>query len=244
MAEVLTVAGATLENLQGAINAAAKLWQSLANRYFSRDAFVNQAKEYDTTELGRLLDYASDGPFGSKLKTMHYSKEGVRVVRLQNIDRLVFNDKDKAFIPFRYYQTDVSRYAVYPGDVLMAGLGDDSIPAGRACIAPDDLGPAINKADCYCMRPSQHLDSRFLVAFLNSSAGLRQSAAFAQGTTRYRLNLGNVKRMSVPIPSKAEQSEIADRLDEVHSTEMRISERYAKQSLLFRMLIDSLLGAS
>lgn len=37
--------------------------------------------------LARVTVEKCDGPFGSGLKSEHYSDEGVRVVRLQNIER-------------------------------------------------------------------------------------------------------------------------------------------------------------
>ena len=37
-------------------------------------------------------------------------------------------------------------YEVKGGDVIIAGLGDDRIPMGRACIGPLEIGAAINKA--------------------------------------------------------------------------------------------------
>lgn len=43
----------------------------------------------DRRMLGEVVTYASDGPFGSKLKTEHYAESGARVIRLQNIGELV-----------------------------------------------------------------------------------------------------------------------------------------------------------
>ena len=51
---------------------------------FSNSTFTNHP--WLTSQLGDLIEYASDGPFGSKIKSEHYSESGVRVIRLQNID--------------------------------------------------------------------------------------------------------------------------------------------------------------
>ena len=93
--------------------------------------------------LGDIVDYASDGPFGSKLKTEHYSSSGARVIRLQNIDEGYFNDTDQAFIPTDYFYK-LRQFEVRAGDVIVAGLGDETHPVGRAALVPESLGPAIN----------------------------------------------------------------------------------------------------
>lgn len=186
-----------------------KLWGAVAFHYFG---IGDGRNEYS---LNDLLEYGSDGPFGSKLKTEHYVRSGVRVIRLQNIQENYFDDADQAYISREYYEDELVRYTVKPGDVLVAGLGDNNIRAGRTCIAPNNLGLVINKADCYCLRPKPILVREYLVAFLNSPYGLRQSDAFAQGTTRFRLNLGNIKRMRIPVPDLETQKEIAEKLDSI-----------------------------
>lgn len=176
---------------------------SIALASLANSMFLNQ--EWPAFPLDSLLEYASDGPFGSKIKSEHYSDSGVRVVRLQNIDVNEWNNEDKAFVSSDYFKSALKGYEVQTGDVVVAGLGDERIPAGRACVVPEIATPAVNKADCFCLRPVARIDPAFLSMFFNSAAGLRQSAQFAQGTTRMRLNLGNIRRMVIPVPPMAEQ---------------------------------------
>jgi type I restriction enzyme S subunit len=60
--------------------------------------------------LARVTLSRCDGPFGSGLKSEHYSSEGVRVIRLQNIGWAEFLDSDQAYID----------------EVHASGLGDHS----------------------------------------------------------------------------------------------------------------------
>lgn len=195
-----------VESYQDLISACEQLWKSRTTDLFATGA----TKE--TVPLGELVDYSSDGPFGSKLKTEHYSDQGARVIRLNNIDLLEFNNSDSAFVPMEYFR-ELHNYEVKGGDVIIAGLGDDRIPMGRACIVPLEIGSAINKADCYCLRTNEKLSARYLIHFLNSNEGLKQARSMAQGTTRKRLNLSNIRRFGIPFRSLAEQDEIADELD-------------------------------
>lgn len=195
-----------VESYQDLISACEQLWKSRTTDLFATGA----TKE--TVPLGELVDYSSDGPFGSKLKTEHYSDQGARVIRLNNIDLLEFNNSDSAFVPMEYFR-ELHNYEVKGGDVIIAGLGDDRIPMGRACIVPLEIGSAINKADCYCLRTNEKLSARYLIHFLNSNEGLKQARSMAQGTTRKRLNLSNIRRFGIPFRSLSEQDEIADELD-------------------------------
>jgi type I restriction enzyme, S subunit len=243
IAEILSAAVLAKEELQALIERANELWQSTASNYFAQNGIAFKHSLKSNTRLGDLLEYASDGPFGSKLKTEHYTTSGVQVIRLQNIKELDFDNSDRTYISETYYQDELIGYTVKVGDVLIAGLGDESVKAGRACIAPDLPVPAINKADCYCLRPRKSLSSEFLVCFLNSPAGLLQSISFAQGTTRLRLNLGNIKRMHVPFPSLDTQLEIADVLFSIHGAKINARDKCAKQQLLTSMLLNRLLKA-
>ena len=235
LVEVLGAMSAVGESYRSLALEAERLWQSLAFKRFS-DAYACGK----LMRLSDLLVYASDGPFGSKLKTKHYDKSGARVIRLQNIDANSFNDTDRAYISEEYYRSVLADYAVYPGDVLVAGLGDDSIRSGRACIAPANLGPAINKADCYCLRPGEKLDAEYLVAFFNSPQGADQSKSFAQGTTRIRLNLGNIRRMKVPVPEIDLQRQIAAELANVYQTGQDAQLRLVQQGTMSRLALSYL----
>jgi len=162
--------------------------------------------------LGELVFSASDGPFGSKLKTEHYADCGARVIRLQNIGEGYFDDSDKAFISTQYFG-ELKRYEVRAGDVIVAGLGDETHPVGRAAVIPESLGPAINKADCFCIRADRKtVMNAYLAHFLNSKSGTDQVATRAQGTTRMRINIGNIKTVQVYVPTIDCQAQLVEEL--------------------------------
>jgi type I restriction enzyme S subunit len=231
IAVLLWAATEMIEKYKRVVYSLRRLWVTTTKDHFS--------KPYGKKEctLGNLLEYASDGPFGSKLKTEHYKRSGVRVIRLQNIQQGAFDATDQAYISEDYFREELSRYRVYPGDVLIAGLGDNSIRAGRACIMPENFGIAINKADCYCLRPkADYLEPGYLVAFLNSPNGLSQSESFAQGTTRYRLNLSNIKRMILYIPDMRIQKKVLDELGSIEQSIRVLDQRIQTSKEMFQVL--------
>ena len=156
----------------------------------------------------------ADGPFGSNLKTEHYSSEGARVIRLQNIGRGVFLDADKAFVPLGHF-ANLRRHSVEPGDVVIAALGDGARPAGRACVVPPGLGSAIVKADCFRIRlPRTLIVPEFLTGFLNSPQSLTRIALLMRGATRPRVTLETLKRLEIVLPAVTEQVRIVRAIGE------------------------------
>lgn len=170
--------------------------------------------------LANICSLSADGPFGSNLKTEHYVENGVRVIRLQNIGIGDFNDADKAYISEAHGRS-LEKYRVSPGDLLVASMGDDTWPAGRACTVPHGLGAAIHKADCFrfCLK-SDVADTNYVKWFLNSPSAMRPISQGAHGQTRLRLNLSNAKKIMVPCPPLDDQKRIGAALEAVHGYEL------------------------
>lgn len=165
------------------------------------------------TPLKHLSTEKCDGPFGSSLASEHYTDSGARVVRLQNIKAGGFDNNDAAFIDLNYYFGQLYRHTVLPGDVLIAGLGDDNNLVGRACVAPQGLGPALVKADCFRFRMNaDKADARF-VAYALSATAAQAAGELAGGSTRSRINLGLTAGRRVAAPAVTLQCEIANFLD-------------------------------
>ena len=153
----------------------------------------------------------TDGPFGSNLKSAHYTDTGPRVIRLQNIGDGVFKDEEAHIAPERYEL--LRKHAVSPGNIAMALLGE-VLP--RACIVPDWLGLAIVKADCVKIVLDESIvDSRFVCTALNSQQVRSRTSKLIKGIGRPRLNLRQARQITVPIAPRPEQVRIADRIDEL-----------------------------
>ncbi len=170
------------------------------------------SKEWDAAPLCDLAESLVDGPFGSNLKTAHYVESpGVRVVRLQNILAGEYDDSERAFISERH-AASLARNRVQAGDTLIASLGEASYPVGRSCCYPSDLPDAINKADCFRFRSGYRCRNEFVMYSMNGAAARRQVRGYEQGVTMKRINLGNLRRIVIALPSLPEQDQIVERL--------------------------------
>src|SRR5690606_31457616 len=138
----------------------------------------------------------------------NYTQSGVRVIRLQNIGVGLFRAENAAYIDITYWQRALGGgHEVLPGDLLMAGLGDDNNPLGRTCVAPPEISPALVKADCYRFRLTTDVETEYFALVLSATA--RQECGFlANGATRDRLNLSLASSRVVPIPPLNEQKHI------------------------------------
>jgi type I restriction enzyme S subunit len=180
----------------------------------------------------RELSSLTDGPFGSNLKTSHYTKNGPRVIRLQNIGNGRFVD-EQAHISLTHFGR-LRRHEAKAGDIVAAMLGAD-LP--RACLVPEWVGPAIVKADCVRLRVDSALAlPAFLALGLNSKGVRKQAEKFVHGVGRPRLGLRFFRALRLPVAPIKEQRRIVDildshftRLDDAEATLERVKrnlERY------------------
>jgi len=153
-----------------------------------------------------------DGPFGSGLKSVHYTADGVRVIRLQNIGWTNFIDEDRAYID-EGYALELGDHSVVTGDLLIAGLGDEHHPVGRACVTPDSVEPAMVKADCFRFRLDRKRAEPLFVAYQLSASATAAAGSMATGATRARMNLTATARRTIALPPIGEQQAIVDILD-------------------------------
>lgn len=198
---------------------------------------------YPRVALRRFVIEMADGPFGSSLTSSHYSDQGARVVRLGNIGSARFKETDAAFIPLGYF-AELRRHEVKAGDLLIAGLGDDNHPVGRACVAPKDIGPAIVKADCFRVRLDEsRLTHRYAAWALSSSVVSGLVSTLARGSTRARINLEMAREIVLPVPKLEEQRRIADFLDaEVGKIESLVVKKRELLALLEERIDSRILG--
>jgi type I restriction enzyme S subunit len=195
-------------------------------------AITDLGSEHGWIPLRRFVTSITDGPFGSALTSEHYSDEGARVIRLGNIGQAVFRDTDRAYIPHDY-AAQLGRHAVRGGDLLIAGLGDDNFPLGRACVAPYDIGAAIVKADCFRVRLDQRRVTHEYAAWaLSSPPVARQVALLAHGSTRARINLNIAREIMIPIPPLSDQATVSTELADVRAELSVIEHRCRLQLVL------------
>ena len=166
---------------------------------------------------------------------------GVRVIRLANIGNGKFLDQDKAWISSAHGRY-LSKHSVQPMDLLIASLGDERHPFGRACIYADYIHEAVVKADVFRVRCKRDkFDHSFVVHLFNFPRWRQGLFALAQGVTRDRVNLTNMMLLQLPIPTIIEQKTIAHTISSIDVVLDEFGEKLSKLRSLKTALMQDLL---
>ena len=231
IAEVLDRAEALRAQRRAALAQLDSLTQSLFLDLFGDPA--TNPKGWPCKPVGSLASKFSDGPFGSNLKSEHYTETGVRVIRLQNIGVGEFVDDDAAYISEHHF-TKLKKHECRPGDVLIGTMGDPNL---RACIQPEWLTIALNKADCVLLRPDESVaNAMFICALLNQPATERMAQDLIHGQTRARISMGRLRGLEVPVPPIPLQREFARRVTAVEALKTAQRASLAELDALFATL--------
>ncbi len=194
---------------------------------------VTNPFHWPSMTLGSVASKFSDGPFGSNLKSEHYVDAGVRVIRLQNIGVNEFVDKDKAYVSERHFES-IKKHECRPGDVLVGTMGDPNL---RACLLPETVGLAINKADCVQIRVADRVaNSTFLCGLLNHPSTLQLAQDLMHGQTRVRISMGGLRGLAVPVPPLPLQQTFATRIQSVEALKATHRAALAELETLFTSL--------
>ena len=155
-----------------------------------------------------------DGPFGSNLKSTEYVEKGIPLIRIQNISRNYFIDKNFKFIT-KEKEEQLKRHNFIANDIVITKLG---FPVGKACIVPSFLKKGIIVADIIRIRMNEEIFLKKLLTYLiNSNIVIRQFHINTKGTTRPRINLIKFRDFLIPYPPKEEQQEIVSKLEQEFS---------------------------
>jgi len=231
IAEVLDRAEALRAKRRAALAQLDALTQSLFLDMFGDPA--TNPKSWPCKPVGSLSSKFSDGPFGSNLKSEHYTETGVRVIRLQNIGVGEFVNDDAAYISEHHF-AKLKKHECRPGDVLIGTMGDPNL---RACIQPEWLTLALNKADCVLLHPDESVaNAMFICALLNQPATERMAQDLIHGQTRARISMGRLRGLEVPVPPIELQREFARRVKAVEALKAAHRASLAELDALFATL--------
>jgi type I restriction enzyme S subunit len=201
---------------------------------------AHRAAYWTPQTVESLCLYMSDGPFGSNLKSDDYTGGGARVVRLENIGHLSFDAVKETFISMDKYET-LKKHTLMPGDLLFSSFVDEEV---RVCEFPANIAePAINKADCFCLRVDRaQVDPRFLAFRLACKSTYQSLKDLVHGATRPRINLRQLRGFEVMLPSTDEQAEILRRVETLFTHASRLEARLQTARTTTERLTPALLA--
>ena len=157
------------------------------------------------------LDMA-DGPFGSNLKTEHYTtKKEARLIQLSNIGEEGWREENTKYTTFEHAKKNISRSIVESGNIVIAKM----MPAGRAIICPNNEKMYVLSSDAVKLIPSILIYSKYLLNTINSPSFRNSVTDNVQGSTRLRTSISKLKECFIPLPPLAEQQLIVEEIEKI-----------------------------
>ena len=166
---------------------------------------------WEWVTLSQISLDSADGPFGSNLKSEHYTtNKEVRIIQLSNIGENGWRDENVKYTTFSHLPS-ISRSEAFPNDIIIAKM----MPAGRAIICPSEDIKYVLSSDAVRFDFSNHLYRKYLYYAINSNIFKNQVYGKVQGITRVRTSLGKLRTYLIPLPPLAEQHRIVEKIEQL-----------------------------
>lgn len=146
---------------------------------------------------------------GFAFKSNQYVHDGIRVIRITNVQKGYVEDKDPKYYPLET-QSELKRYLLKENDLLISLTGN----VGRVGILNDKLLPAYLNQRVGCLRIKKNeLLIPFLFYFLNSNKFENDCIESSTGAAQKNMSTVWLSKYMIPTPSLSEQQRIVSRLD-------------------------------
>jgi type I restriction enzyme S subunit len=153
------------------------------------------------------------GPFGSNLKVVDYTDDGVPLVFVRNIRAEQFKDLDDKFVTAKKAK-ELKAHTIAGGDLLVTKMGD---PPGDVAIYPIGAPDAVITADCIKVRAFPSLCTEFLLWIFRSASVQSSILDITKGVAQKKVSLGRFASVAVPLAPLAEQVRIAGEASKLQS---------------------------
>lgn len=161
-------------------------------------------EHWAVVSISRRSSSIQTGPFGSQLHEADYVEGGIPLINPAHLVDGRFDPDHRSAVDESTAER-LSRHRFHAGDIVLARRGE----IGRCAVVSDvEVGWLCGTGSLRIRL--DNCDSRYWASVLSSSGFSALLELSAVGTTMLNLNPTIVGRMLVPIPSKQEQSAIAD----------------------------------
>ena len=194
---------------------------------------------WEQRKVSRMITDIADGPFGSNLKTEHYTEEKeARIIQLSNLSDYGWQEENTRYTTFEHAKK-IKRCIVNEGELIMGKM----MPAGMTIMRPNTEKMYVLSSDCVRIKLDNDIAVyKFFLYTTKSDSFLNQVNNDSQGSTRVRTSISKIRDMNISIPSVAEQERIGEyftNLDNLITLHQRKLEKLKniKKSMLEKMFV-------
>lgn len=179
------------------------------------------------------------GPFGSDLKSEHYTTSGVRVIQLQNIGDGKFINKEFVYTS-EEKANQLKNCLIYPNEIILAKMAE---PVARACLIPSFEDKFLMCSDgIRLLVDKNRFSTKYILEYINYDLFRKIAIDRSTGSTRGRIGLSDLKTIPLSLPPLKEQEKIADILitwnEAVDKQEKLIEAKELQKKALMQKLLS------
>ena len=190
-------------------------------------------ESWDVVELNKVCSKIVDCPHS----TPKFLESGVLCARNFNIRSGIYVREPASYTSEAEYLERIKRLIPQEDDVLFSR----EAPIGEACLLPPGTRLSLGQRMMLLRVNPSMLDGYFLVQSFYVTPLRSKMLSLGRGVTAKHLNVGDVKRLEIPIPSLNEQQEISEIL-QACDTKVATLEREAERlDELFHAMLDELM---
>lgn len=159
-------------------------------------------------KLGNICDILN----GYAFKGNTYVANGIRVIRISNVQKGIVEDKDPKFFPLSSKKV-IENYLLNEGDLLISLTGN----VGRVGLLCRELLPAALNQRVACLRLIDiNIDKRYLYHFLNSEYFENICINNSKGVAQLNLSTVWLSNFAIPVPPIPIQQSIVSEFDKIN----------------------------
>ncbi|OFY98097.1 MAG: hypothetical protein A2Z97_04175 [Bdellovibrionales bacterium GWB1_52_6] len=177
---------------------------------------------------------------GDWIEAEHITSDGVRLIQTGNIGIGSYVEKEVKKYVYEKSFNSLRCKPLMTGDLLICRLAD---PAGRACVLPKiESDRIITSVDVTIFRPPRDTTNRVYLSYVFSMPEwFRAVSDRCGGTTHKRISRGALGKLSIKIPSLAEQTAIAIVLSDIDTEIAALEARRNKTRAIKQAMMQELL---
>lgn len=176
---------------------------------------------------------------GYAFKSAQYVSDGIRVIRITNVQQGYMEDPNPEFYP-REKEGEIQKYMLQENDLLISLTGN----VGRVALLPKEFLPAgLNqRVGCLRIRSGINLLKSYLYWALNNQTFECACIESSRGVAQKNMSSEWLKQYLIPIPPLALQREFAAFVDKVDKLAFAARQRRDVAKKMYRAKIQEFFG--